>query len=444
MELRTLHEIKFVDGGEIESYMPEKMFSFLTKLGIDEDAAQELMNDFIEETNEFVKVEDVIFKLEKLAARKITLKTQIYEKYASLLHLAGVLKKNFDGKYPSLDILKNSIRIRQEHLNQYSEAELEELNSYIKPERDSLFTYKAATIFISKYCLSLDQYDKLREMPQIAYMRIALFLNKDEKVNRIQAVKDLYDSLSLHQFTVATPIAVNALTLRPQTSSCVLITAGDSTESILDTNFKAGLMSARTAGIGLDIGEIRSNGSKIVNGTTSGPIPFLKIFEKTMQGFNQGGTRPGSLAAYFNWWHEDVLDLLELRRNGGTDENRVRQLKYALKVNEFFLNAVMNDDIVALISPHHCPELNYLYGKEFEEKYLELSKDPKYKKIKAREIWRNALRARIETGNLYFFHYENVNNVSMLADVVASSNLCTEITLPQRPNQNYEFTWKVE
>lgn len=435
--MHYIKEIKFIkNDGTIEDYDESRMIRFLQRIGVTEPLA--LLNDFCEEVNGTMRTADVIKTLERVAARKITPANPHWEEDAAKLYFAAALNRDYDGKYPTLEILKQCDKINQESLEDW-DPYLEELNAYLKPERDNLFVYKSAALFHGKYCHDIGLSGK-KEMPQIAYMRVAMFLTKGQG---LEATKQLYDALSQHQFTMATPTMVNALTVRSQTSSCVLLEVGDSTESLLDTNAKIGTMSAWLAGTACNVQNLRARGSKIANGRTSGPIPFIKVFESTVSAWNQGGTRPGALAIYFQWWHPDVMDMLSLKSNGGTEENRARRLKYALKLNDYFIRAVMNDETVALVSPHEAPDLYGVWGKGFEDRYAKYLKDPKTTKIRAREIWAKLFKERSETGNIYLFHEENVNEVSMLNRYIGSSNLCTEVVLPTASPTNFKNTFKM-
>lgn len=440
--MHYIKEIKFIkDNGDIEDYDEARMLRFLHRLGIQE--AEVLLSEFCEEVNGIMRTSDVIHTLERVAARKIQPATPQWETYAAALYFAAVLNKDWGGQYPKIQALRESDKISQETLALYGPEELEELEAYLDPERDKAFTYKSATLFHGKYCHDISLSGK-REMPQVCYMRSAMFLAAGyPKEERAQQAKDYYDALSLHYFTLATPIVVNALTVRPQTSSCVLLEVGDSTESLLDVNAKVGTMSAWLAGTACNVQKLRASGSKITNGRTSGPIPFIKVFESTVSAWNQGGTRPGALCIYFQWWHPDVMDMLSLKSNGGTEENRARKLKYALKINNYLIRAVLNDEEVALVSPHEAPELYGVYGDEFDALYEKYLKDPKTRKIRAREIWSKYFKERTETGNIYAFHEENVNQVSMLNKYIGSSNLCTEVVLPTQAADHFTTEYRL-
>lgn len=441
--LKTIKEIKFIKrDGRIQDFDEVKMLNYLDRVGIPRKDAEILLGDFFEEVNSTLHTADVISALERVAARRIHPTTPEFEEYAGILFLEHIKNRDYHGRYPHLKLLGMAENINWEYVK-FSEQEIDELNNYIKLERDTLFNYKSAAIFHQKYCIKLlnvphpvtGEIKDIKELPQIAYMRVAMFLTSQlPEESRLQECKKIYDNLSTHKFTLATPIMVNALTKRPQTSSCVLTTVDDCTKSLLDINTKIGEMSKNIAGIACNIQKLRARGSSIGTGMTSGPIPFLKMFEATVSAWNQGGTRPGALCIYFQWWHPDVIDLLSLRSNGGTDENRARKLKYALKVNDLFIRKVLANEDVALVSPHDAPELYGLVGPEFEEAYQKYLDDPNTIKIKAREIWIKLFKERSETGNIYLFHEENVNIPSMLNEYIGSSNLCTEVVLPSQPS----------
>lgn len=438
MQLRTIKDIKFIKrSGEIQDFDETKMLRYLEKVGIPAQDAKTLLDDFFEEVGSTLPTSEVISALERVAKRRITPATPQFEDYSGILYLEGVKNKDYRGKYPHLNILLQAENINAKEIQEkFTVGEIDELNDYIKTSRDSKFNYKAAAIFHQKYCLLLKGLG-IRELPQIAYMRVAMFLTKDITKDKLQNTKRIYDAISQHKFTLATPIMVNAFTTRPQTSSCVLMTVDDCTNSLLDINTKIGIMSKNIAGVACNIQNIRARGSLISNGVTSGPIPFLKVFEATVTAWNQGGTRPGALCIYFQWWHPDVIDLLSLKSNGGTDENRARRLKYAFKINNIFLRKVLNDEQVALVSPHEAPELYGLVGEEFEKAYQKYLDDPNTTKIRAREIWAKFMKERVETGNIYAFHEENVNLPTMLNEYIGSSNLCTEVVLPSKASSGF-------
>jgi ribonucleoside-diphosphate reductase alpha chain len=232
---------------------------------------------------------------------------------------------------------------------------------------------------------------------------------------------------------------LNAFTPNQQLSSCVLSTLADDTHNIVDTGKNLAIYSKFKGGTSLNITEMRAKGSYIegTQGISSGPIPFMQFYGKIMKAWNQGGKRPGALAIYFSWWHLDVTDILSLPSNGGTDENRERGLKYALKVNRIFAKAVLNNEDIYLFDPKDVPDLIGKFGKEFEKKYFEYvdKTSIRKKKINARELIEKVFKERTETGKVYLFHEENVNEATLLNRYIGSSNLCCEIILPSRASE---------
>lgn len=400
-----------------------------------------------------IKIAHVYDELIKSAANKISRINPEFEKIAAKLLLLKIYKEAWNIKktrYPNfLEVIDLGIKKRkysQVVFGSYSEEELMELGNYIKQERDFIFTYKSLYIFHEKYCLNSSKTIKL-ELPQHAYMRIAISLFKDEpKQIRLQLVKDMYDILSLHLVTVATPIMLNAGTPLQQLSSCVLSKVGDDTTSIMDTAKQVAIYSKFKGGNAVDFSSIRSSGSYISgnDGFSSGPVPFIKIFESTVKAFNQGSTRPGACAIYFPWWHYNFKELVVLKNNTGTEENRARQLKYSVKINDLLIKRVLANQSVTLFDPKDVPLLLDTFGEDFEKKYCEYENKSGIKKIvlPAKELIALLFKERAETGNIYLFHEENVNNATLLNRYINSSNLCCEIVLPSRESKlNQEYIY---
>lgn len=400
-----------------------------------------------------IKIAHVYDELIKSAANKISRINPEFEKIAAKLLLLKIYKESWNIKktrYPNfLEVVELGIKNKKYNAqvyNSYSEDELIELGNYIKQERDFLFTYKSLYIFHEKYCLNATKTKKL-ELPQHAYMRIALSLFKDEsKQIRIDLVKEMYDILSQHYVTVATPIMLNAGTINQQLSSCVLSKVGDNTNSIMETAKQVATYSKFKGGNAVDFTSIRSSGSTIVgnDGFSSGPVPFIKIFESTVKAFNQGSTRPGACAIYFPWWHYNFRELIVLKSNTGTEENRARQLKYAVKINNLLIDRVLRGEDVTLFDPKDVPDLQNSFGEEFNKKYVEYENKSGIRKITlpSKEVIALIFKERVETGNIYLFHEENVNEATLLNRYVNSSNLCCEIVLPSREsilNQEYIY-----
>lgn len=399
-----------------------------------------------------IKISEVYDELIKSAVNKISRLYPIYEIIAAKLYILKYYRETWDIKnehhYVHLrDVIKKGIehkRYNKEIFSSYSNEELEILNDAIIPSNDYLFTYKALIFFTRKYCLNYTKNKKL-ELPQHTYMRIAMALfYQEDKTHRLEYVKSFYYYLSQHFFTVSTPISMNSGTPNMQLSSCVLSKMDDDANSIMDTVHDIAIYSKNKGGNAIDVSELRASGSYILgnNGFSSGPVPFLKIVEATIKAFNQGSERPGVCCVYYQWWHQNFPELIVLKNNSGTEENRARQLKYAVKINDLLIERALNNQDVTLFNPVKVPKLFGIVGDEFVKQYLEYEQDPNVggKKISARKILEMIMKERVETGNIYLYHEENVNLTSMLNRYINSSNLCTEITLPSRASKVKEQT----
>lgn len=402
-----------------------------------------------------MKIENVYDELIKTAVNKISRIAPTFEYIAAKLYLLKIYKETWqmkrNTKYPNMSkIIKKGYSIKRydhEIFDSYTFEEINELSEYIKPERDFLFTYKALYMFVDKYCANANKSTKL-ELPQHVYMRISMSLfYKEPKQVRLKYVMRMYDVLSQHQATLATPIMINSGSERQQLSSCILSQVDDNTTSIMNTAKNIAIYSKYKGGTAVDVSKLRASGSYIYGngGFSSGPVPFIKILESTIKAFNQGSMRPGACCIYFNWWHKNVFELIVLKNNGGTEENRARQLKYAIKLNELFIQRVLDNETITLFDPNQVTDLYGLYGEQFAKKYIEYEQkcNSKQQKINARILMGAIFKERAETGNIYLFHEENVNSESLLNRYINSSNLCTEITLPSRAQvqTNYEISY---
>ena len=409
----------------------------------------ELINDTEIKLHKEIKITDMYQQLIITAVNKISMLQPQWENIAAKLQLLAYYKETYNIKdtfnikeqsiYPKLkEVFKKGMEYKlydKDTIAKLSDEDLDRLDAAIDHNRDFLFNYKALVTMFEKYCINYTK-TKTLELPQHAYMRVAIALMVDERENNIEKIIDMYDNVSLHLQTVATPIILNALTPSQQLSSCVLNTVEDDSHSILDTGKNLGIYSKFKGGTAIDVSALRAGGSYIqgTQGYSSGPTAFMKYYESIMKAWNQGGKRPGALAVYFSWWHLDVENYLSLKSNGGTEENRARGLKYSIKMNQIFIDAVLNDEKIFLFDPKDVPELIGTYGEEFEEKYRMYSekKTIKKKEIDARELVEKIFKERSETGNIYMYHEENVNNATLLNRYIGSSNLCAEIVLPSR------------
>jgi ribonucleoside-diphosphate reductase alpha chain len=433
--------------GKKQAFNPVKMRNAcLWATDGNEFMADELLRDTEIKLHKEIHIKDMFQQVIVTAVNKISMLQPIWEDVAAKLELMKIYKETYNiskgEEYPHLsEILAKGLDHKiydKASVACFTSDEIEELNDAIDPERDLIFNYKGLVTFHDKYTLNYTK-TKTLELPQHAYMRVAMALMIEEQ-DKVQRVIELYNAISQHQYTLATPIMLNSLTPGQQLSSCVLNTLDDDSHSILDTGKNLGIYSKFKGGTALDISAMRAKGGYIegTQGYSSGPVPFMKYYESIMKAWNQGGKRPGALAIYFSWWHLDVFDILSLKSNGGTDENRARGLQYAVKLNRIFIEAFINDDEVTLFDPKDTPNLIGRFGHSFNETYEQYTQKTsvRKKKVKARELWEKIFKERSETGNIYIFHEENVNETSMLNRYVGSSNLCTEIVLPSRASKD--------
>jgi len=266
------------------------------------------------------------------------------------------------------------------------------------------------------------------ERPQHLWMRVAIQLHG----SNFPKVKETYDALSLGFFIHATPTLFNSGTKKPQLSSCFLQKMkDDSIKGIYETLGDCAQISKWAGGIGLNIHNVRGRGSKIngTQGESTGIVPMLKVFNDTAKYVNQGGKRNGSFAIYLEPWHSDIEDFLRLKLNQGAEEERARDLFYALWIPDLFMKRVEEDSHWTLMCPSECPGLADCYGSEFEEKYIDYECQKKGKKVRATDIWKLVMDSQIQTGMPYLCYKDSVNSKTNQQNlgVIRSSNLCAEI-----------------
>ncbi len=310
------------------------------------------------------------------------------------------------------------------------------LDSSIIYDRDFRYDYFGFKTLSRSYLLKID--GKIAERPQQMLMRVAVGIHKNDLT---QAIKT-YNLMSEGWFTHATPTLFNAGTPKPQMSSCFLLTMKeDSIEGIYETLKSCAQISQSAGGIGLAIHDIRATGSYIkgTNGTSNGIVPMLRVFNDTARYVDQGGgKRKGSFAMYLEPWHADVFDFLDLKKNFGKEEQRARDLFYALWIPDLFMKRVEENGDWTLMCPHECPGLSETYGAEFEALYTQYESEGKGRKtIKAQDLWFKILESQIETGTPYMLYKDAANLKSNQKNlgVIKSSNLCTEIMEYTAPDE---------
>jgi len=317
--------------------------------------------------------------------------------------------------------------------------DLDDLNAYIKPERDLQFNYLGIRTLYDRYLLK-DRAGVPIELPQQLFMGVAMFLAQNEFDCQTWA-KKFYDILSKFEVMAATPTLSNARTPRHQLSSCYIGSTPDNIEGIFDGYKEMALLSKFGGGIGWDWSLVRGMGSYIDGHkhAAGGIVPFLKIANDVAIAVDQLGTRKGAIAVYIEPWHVDIRDFLDLKKNSGEERRRAHDLFPAIWLNDLFMKRVEADEMWTLFDPFEVAELTTLYGEAFETRYLELeNSDDKItrERISAKSLWKEMLRSYFETGNPFLTFKDTANkaNPNKHVGVIRSTNLCTEIFQNTGPN----------
>jgi len=373
-----------------------------------------------------------------------------YQYVAARLLLFAVRKQLY-GKMKELPTLEQHIYQCVNHevydndiFNKYSKEEIDRADSYIDHDRDYLFTYAGLRQVVDKYLVQDRSGGGVYETPQFMYMMIALTIFAEyPKETRMSYVKRYYDAISKHKINIPTPIMAGVRTPLRQFASCVLVDVDDTLDSIFSSDMAIGRYVAQRAGIGINAGRIRGINSKIRGGEVqhTGVVPFLKKFEATVRCCTQNGIRGGSATVHFPIWHQEIEDILVLKNNKGTEDNRVRKLDYSIQISKLFYERFIQDGEITLFSPHDVPGLYDSFGlPEFDSLYVQYEKDPSIAKktIKAQELILSLLKERAETGRVYIMNIDHCNSHSSFKDKVNMSNLCQEITLPTDPLQHID------
>ena len=328
-------------------------------------------------------------------------------------------------------------------LEKYTEEELNELGSYIKHERDDTFTYAGMEQFRGKYLVQDRKTKEHYETPQMLYMMVSatLFSNYPTE-ERMKYVKDYYDAISQFYISLPTPIMAGVRTPTRQFSSCVLIESDDSLDSINSTASSIVRYISKKAGIGINAGQIRAEGARVGDGSVvhTGLIPFLKYFQSAVKSCSQGGVRGGAATVYLPIWHYEFEDLVVLKNNKGTEENRVRHMDYAFQLNKLMYERLLSGGNITLFDPNDVPGLYDAFFddqdkfKELYEKY-ERAYSIRKKTIPALEVFQKLLTERKDTGRIYVMNVDHANDHgSFIAEEapIKQSNLCCEINLPTK------------
>ena len=321
----------------------------------------------------------------------------------------------------------------------YTPEDWQEIDTFIDNGRDDLFTYAGLRQVADKYLVQDRSTGRVYETPQQMYIMIAVTLFSEYPTEtRLDYVRRYYDAISRHKINIPTPVMAGVRTPLRQFASCVLVDVDDTIDSIFSSDMAIGYYVAQRAGIGINAGRIRGINSKIRGGEVqhTGVVPFLKKFESTVRCCTQNGIRGGSATVHFPIWHQEISDILVLKNNKGTEDNRVRKLDYSIQLSKLFYERFIANKEITLFSPHDVPGLYDSFGTaSFDDLYLKYEKDESIPKttIGAQELFLDLLKERAETGRIYLMNIDHCNEHSSFKDKVNMSNLCQEITLPTDP-----------
>ena len=398
-----------------------------------------------------IKTDDIQEILIKSANDLISLDTPNYQFVAARLLLFSLRKAVYQrhpDAHPHIHLhIKECIAkglYDKTLVDSYSGLEWDDINSMIDYDRDYMFTYAGLRQVVDKYLVQDRSTGEVYETPQQMYVMIAatLFQRYPEE-SRLSYVKKYYDAISTHKINIPTPIMGGVRTPLRQFASCVLVDIDDTLDSIFSSDMAIGYYVAQRAGIGINAGRIRGINAKIRGGEVqhTGVVPFLKKFESTVRCCTQNGIRGGSATVHFPIWHQEIEDILVLKNNKGTEDNRVRKLDYSIQLSELFYQRFINNESITLFSPHDVPGLYDAFGTpDFNSLYTKYESDETIPKnvVPAQELILAMLKERAETGRIYLMNIDHVNTHSSFKDKVSMSNLCQEITLPTDPIQSIQ------
>jgi len=436
LDIEKLHKVVFfacediagVSASEVEMHSQLQFYDGIKSSDIQETLIKSAADLISEETPNYQHV----------AGRLITyhLRKMVYNQYEPW-DLTDLVEKNIERGFYDSNIVES-----------YSKKEFESLNKYIKHKRDEMLTYAAMEQFRGKYLVQNRVTGEIYETPQMAYMLIAMTLFMDyPKDTRIKWVKDYYDAISTFDISLPTPVMAGVRTPQRQFSSCVLIETGDSLDSINATTSSIVKYVSQKAGIGIGAGSIRALGSPIRSGDAyhTGVVPFYKMFQAATRSCSQGGVRNGAATLYYPIWHLEVEDLLVLKNNKGTEDNRVRHMDYGVQFNKLMYERLLEGGDITLFSPSDVPHLyNSFFNDQelFKIVYEKAEKNPAIRKktVKAIDLFSSFIEERKNTGRIYLMNVDHANTHSSFDEKTApvhQSNLCCEIDLPTKPLNDF-------
>jgi len=371
------------------------------------------------------------------ASDLISLESPNYQ-YAAARLMSYNLNKQVYGQYrpvPLYDIIVSNVNrgvYDKSFLDMFSKEDIEKLESMIHYNRDENFTYAGLRQIVDKYLVQDRSTGQIFETPQIMYIMIAATMfSQYDKASRMHYIKKYYDGLSLFHINIPTPVNAGVRTPVRQYASCVLVDSDDTLNSIFSSDMAIGRYTALRAGIGINSGRIRGVNSKVRGGEVAhtGVIPFLKKFESTVKCCTQNGVRGGSATVHFPIWHQEIKDILVLKNNKGTEDNRVRKLDYSIQINKTMIERFLSNGNITLFSPHDVPDLYEAYFGDpdvFSKLYSAYEKNSNIKQsvVPAVELFSTLIKEKTETGRLYIMFTDHCNNHSSFLDTVYMSNLC--------------------
>ncbi len=398
--------------------------------GITTDEIQEIL---IKSASDLISLEQPNYQYVAARLLLFSLRKSLYGKIYEIPHLKYHIDRCIDnGVYdPTVN-------------DKFTVGEINELEKYLDHDRDYLFTYAGLRQVADKYLVQDRSSGQVYETPQFMYMLIAMTMFAEyDRGTRLNYIKRYYDAISKHKINIPTPIMGGVRTPIRQFASCVLVDIDDTLDSIFTSDMAVGRYVAQRAGIGINAGRIRGINSKIRGGEVqhTGVIPFLKKFEATVRCCTQNGIRGGSATVHFPIWHQEIEDILVLKNNKGTEDNRVRKLDYSIQISKLFYERFITGGDISLFSPHDVPNLYDIFGtEEFDGLYESYEADSTIprKSIAAQELFGQLIKERAETGRIYIMNIDHCNSHSSFLDKVEMSNLCQEITLPTKPLQHID------
>ena len=381
----------------------------------------------------------------KSASDLIDLEHPNYQFVAARLLLFSLRKQLFGKMHELPDLVDHITKLAYDNIydkdifTKYSLEEIMKAETFVDHDRDFMFTYAGLRQVVDKYLVQDRSTGSVYETPQFMYIMIALTIFRDyPKETRLSYVKRYYDAISRHRLNIPTPIMAGVRTPLRQFASCVLVDVDDTLDSIFTSDMAIGRYVAQRAGIGINAGRIRGINSKIRGGEVqhTGVIPFLKKFESTVRCCTQNGIRGGSATVHFPIWHQEIEDIIVLKNNKGTEDNRVRKLDYSIQISKLFYERFIANGEISLFSPNDVPGLYDAFGTDaFDACYVGYESDQSIprKTVGAQDLFLDILKERAETGRLYLMNIDHCNSHSSFKDKVNMSNLCQEITLPTDP-----------